>query len=51
MDELTAAATVAAMSIDDAVTEDMQLEPTVGTVPAAEVLQTIDANQGEPTFT
>ena len=48
MDELLAAATVAAMSMDDEDKEDMQLDPTVGAVPAAEVLRPIDANQGGP---
>ena len=48
MNELVAAAAVAAMSMDDEDKDDMQLEQTVGAVPAAEVLRPIDANEGGP---
>ena len=48
MDELIAAAGVVAMTIDDDAADDPGVGPTVGTVPTAEVLQPIDANEGEP---
>ena len=48
MDELTVAAAVEAMSVDDATKENQAPDVTVGTVDAAEALQVIDGNTGEP---
>ena len=48
MDELAVAAAVEAMSVDDATKENQAPDVTVGTVDAAEALQAIDGNKGEP---
>ena len=48
MDELAVAAAVEAMSVDDASKENQAPDVTVGTVDAAEALQVIDGNTGEP---
>ena len=48
MDEVAAAAAVEAMSVDDSTEMDKEPASTVGTVRAAEVLQIIDGNKGEP---
>ena len=47
-DAAAAAAAVVPMAIDDKAADDMQVELTVGTVPAVEVLQPVSANGGEP---
>ena len=48
MSEADAAAAIEAMSVDDSAEEPKEPDSTVGTVPAAEVLQSINANTGEP---
>ena len=47
-DDAAAAAAAVPMAVDDNIAEDMQTEPTVGTVPAVEVLQPINGNEGVP---
>ena len=46
MDELTAAAAVMAMSVDDDAEQNLHTLVAAGTVSATNVLQQIDSNQG-----